>query len=361
MVALAAAAGVAIENARLYEEAARRERWLRATAEITALLRTPPGPEALQAVADRAERSPAPTSSWIVAGEDADSWRCGSSPASTPTLAAMATCRYEDSLAAQGGAHRGGRRRSMTSLPILAPWNLLRRLGLAESRPGDRGAAARPAAASRACWRWRGPPSTRALPRRSTPLCPRASRSRRRSPSRSPGRERTSSGWRFRGPRPDRPRSARPGHPAAVRGRAQPRRARHGSTTDTSVVRRGSRRPSTTSTPRSRTSGARSSRSAPSTPPPTCRPRSADRRPGGRHPEVPAHPAFDGPVRTLVGGRPRTRPAGRARRGAVERQPPCGRFRGRSLRQRGGPVVVRVSDDGKGIGENARERPRQHA
>ena len=35
VVALAAAAGVAIENARLYEEAARRERWLSATAEIT--------------------------------------------------------------------------------------------------------------------------------------------------------------------------------------------------------------------------------------------------------------------------------------------------------------------------------------
>src|SRR6185369_10646654 len=38
VVALAAAAGVAIENARLAEEATRRERWLAATAEITALL-----------------------------------------------------------------------------------------------------------------------------------------------------------------------------------------------------------------------------------------------------------------------------------------------------------------------------------
>jgi signal transduction histidine kinase len=35
LVALAAAAGVAIENARLYEEARRQERWLRATAEVT--------------------------------------------------------------------------------------------------------------------------------------------------------------------------------------------------------------------------------------------------------------------------------------------------------------------------------------
>ena len=38
VVALAAAAGVVIENARLYEEAARREEWLAATAEITGLL-----------------------------------------------------------------------------------------------------------------------------------------------------------------------------------------------------------------------------------------------------------------------------------------------------------------------------------
>lgn len=40
VVALAAAAGVAIENARLYEEAARREQWLSATAEITRLVRS---------------------------------------------------------------------------------------------------------------------------------------------------------------------------------------------------------------------------------------------------------------------------------------------------------------------------------
>ena len=38
VVALAAAAGVVIENARLYEEAARRQRWLEAAAEITAAM-----------------------------------------------------------------------------------------------------------------------------------------------------------------------------------------------------------------------------------------------------------------------------------------------------------------------------------
>ncbi|MEI5672220.1 MULTISPECIES: GAF domain-containing protein [unclassified Nocardioides] len=72
VVALAAAAGVAIENARLYEEAARRERWLSATAEITRLLSgTTLGSDALQAVADRAREVAAADVAWILAG-DAD-------------------------------------------------------------------------------------------------------------------------------------------------------------------------------------------------------------------------------------------------------------------------------------------------
>jgi signal transduction histidine kinase len=55
VVALAAAAGVVIENARLYEEAARREEWLAATAEITGLLSAGVSrSDALQVVADRA-------------------------------------------------------------------------------------------------------------------------------------------------------------------------------------------------------------------------------------------------------------------------------------------------------------------
>jgi signal transduction histidine kinase len=55
VVALAAAAGVVIENARLYQEAERRERWLAATAEIIALLLGPVDHhDALQTVADRA-------------------------------------------------------------------------------------------------------------------------------------------------------------------------------------------------------------------------------------------------------------------------------------------------------------------
>src|SRR5690606_17633062 len=73
VVALAAAAGVAIENARLYEQAARREHWLGATAEITRLLAdTGTGADALQAVADLAREVAAADVSWIVAGSDAD-------------------------------------------------------------------------------------------------------------------------------------------------------------------------------------------------------------------------------------------------------------------------------------------------
>src|SRR3954447_14310382 len=55
MVALAAAAGVAIDNARLYELAQRRERWLAAAAEITGvLLGTVRRTEALRLIARRA-------------------------------------------------------------------------------------------------------------------------------------------------------------------------------------------------------------------------------------------------------------------------------------------------------------------
>jgi signal transduction histidine kinase len=59
VVALGAAAGVVIENARLYAEGTRREQWLQATAEITAeitasLLGPVTRDEALQTVADRA-------------------------------------------------------------------------------------------------------------------------------------------------------------------------------------------------------------------------------------------------------------------------------------------------------------------
>jgi signal transduction histidine kinase len=74
VIALAAAAGVAIENARLYEEAERRQLWLRATAEITALLAdTTQGRDALQLVADRAREVSGADVAWVVAGADSES------------------------------------------------------------------------------------------------------------------------------------------------------------------------------------------------------------------------------------------------------------------------------------------------
>lgn len=77
VVALAAAAGVAIENASLNEEATRRERWLSATAEITGMLVSGVGADSgidpLQLIADRAREVADADVSWIVAGPDADS------------------------------------------------------------------------------------------------------------------------------------------------------------------------------------------------------------------------------------------------------------------------------------------------
>jgi signal transduction histidine kinase len=55
VLGLAATAGVAIENARLYEEARKRELWLEASTHMTRLVLTSPSEQALQAVAGRVE------------------------------------------------------------------------------------------------------------------------------------------------------------------------------------------------------------------------------------------------------------------------------------------------------------------
>ena len=74
VVALAAAAGVAIENARLYEESTRREAWLKATAEITTLLSDATRSEdPLRTVVDRAREVGEADVAWIVTGPDASS------------------------------------------------------------------------------------------------------------------------------------------------------------------------------------------------------------------------------------------------------------------------------------------------
>ncbi|MCX6399174.1 MAG: GAF domain-containing protein [Propionibacteriales bacterium] len=69
VVALAAAAGVAIENARLYEETTTRETWARATAEVAAQISDPACPDPLEVVAARAHKISGADAVWIV-GED---------------------------------------------------------------------------------------------------------------------------------------------------------------------------------------------------------------------------------------------------------------------------------------------------
>ncbi|GAA1148254.1 sensor histidine kinase [Nocardioides aquiterrae] len=69
VIALAAAAGVAIENARLHAEAARQVRWLAATTEVTTRLLNPhSGDEPLQLVADRALELADADAAWVTVG-----------------------------------------------------------------------------------------------------------------------------------------------------------------------------------------------------------------------------------------------------------------------------------------------------
>jgi signal transduction histidine kinase len=100
VIALAAAAGVVIENATLYEEAEHRQAWLTATAEIAALLAGDSGAElALQAVADRARAVSGADVAWVVTGSDAVSLRLEVVSGAPVDLDAMQQLRMEDSLA----------------------------------------------------------------------------------------------------------------------------------------------------------------------------------------------------------------------------------------------------------------------
>jgi signal transduction histidine kinase len=102
VVALAAAAGVAIENARLYEEAERRQLWLRATAEITALLADATRrDDALQLVADRAREVAGADVAWVVVGADTESLVLRVVSGRSADLAAMREVSMHHSLAAQ--------------------------------------------------------------------------------------------------------------------------------------------------------------------------------------------------------------------------------------------------------------------
>ena len=99
VIALAAAAGVVIEKARLYEEAGRREQWLSATAEITGLLSGKgAGEQALQLIADRARQVAAADVAWIVIGSEDDlAVRTVSGP--EVSMADLSNVRLENSVA----------------------------------------------------------------------------------------------------------------------------------------------------------------------------------------------------------------------------------------------------------------------
>ena len=102
VIALAAAAGVAIENARLYEEAAQREHWLAATAEITALLADASADrEALQAVADRARDVAMADVAWVVAVADSQSLELRVVSGAEADLTQMRALPMDESLASQ--------------------------------------------------------------------------------------------------------------------------------------------------------------------------------------------------------------------------------------------------------------------
>lgn len=102
VVALAAAAGVALENARLHEEAAERQRWLSATAEIAGLVAgSAPGTEALHVIADRARKVSGADLVWVASGADADSVTLQAVAGTTAHLAAMTAQPMQRSLASE--------------------------------------------------------------------------------------------------------------------------------------------------------------------------------------------------------------------------------------------------------------------
>jgi len=102
VIALAAAASVAIENARLYEEAERRQLWLRATAEITAKLADAThGRDALQLVADRAREAAGADVAWVVAGDDSENLHLQVVSGVTADPVAMHALSMRSSLAAE--------------------------------------------------------------------------------------------------------------------------------------------------------------------------------------------------------------------------------------------------------------------
>ena len=289
VIALAAAAGVAIENARLYEEAERRQLWLSATAEITALLAdATQGRDALQAVADRAREVSGADVSWVVAGADSETLELrvvsgAAADVEGPCAPCPCTTRSRQQVVRTGEAVSV--RDLATDPRAVDPSSIL---GLAEPGPGDRGAARlaqrarrRPGPGLDARARCRFHSVDAALPAsfaEQAALALQIARSRedsstaRRCSRTATASDETCTTWSSSGC--SRSASASRARPAWRRSPTSPP---------------GSSERSTSSTGRSRTSAAPSSRWGPWTPPRTCRPRSSGSwtRAGG-HDEVPA-------------------------------------------------------------------------
>ena len=262
MVALAAAAGVVIENARLYEESARREAWLSAAAEITAALLGPvQRSDALQLVADRARSvASADVASVLLADDESELDRSGrlrgvdrrgrrrpdfsgraAWQARSPTSGDMFV--IEDARSSQ---------EQLFGLRLASRLARARACGDLAAAVGERESTAFSSSHGRR--------RTRTCSSKSTSSCPRRSPSRRTGAPGHAGEGGPGTAGRLRGSGPHRARSARPGDSAALRDRTlalenTTRLVGRPEAADRSSLR------STTSTPRSRTSGVRSSRS----------------------------------------------------------------------------------------------------
>ncbi|WP_045745115.1 GAF domain-containing protein [Actinoplanes rectilineatus] len=123
VVALAAAAGVAIDNARLFELARRRQRWLEATAEITGvLLGTVRRAEALRLITTRVrEMTGAELALILLYDAAAGRWTIEVADGADPDDAAMAGCHLPAD-AADAGRFSRERIRTITNLRTAAAW-----------------------------------------------------------------------------------------------------------------------------------------------------------------------------------------------------------------------------------------------
>ena len=228
VIALAATAGVAIENARLYDEGSRRQRWLAATAEITALLTAgDPGVDALQTIADRAREVAGADVAWIMAGQDRASLVLRATSGAQADPDAMRSLALDRSLAGvvvETGAP-GGRRRHRLRPP--GP-RRLERVRLAQPRPRGGGAAAVRRPGRRRAGPGVEPRAGRGVLLPGPGTSGQLRRARDLGPADRPGPRGPPAAGDAGGPRPHRARAARRGDPAAVRRRARACRAPRG-------------------------------------------------------------------------------------------------------------------------------------